>query len=520
MLDIILRNGTIIDGTGTGAFNGDVWIRGDKIVFVGKSEEEPPQAREIVDVTGYIVCPGFIDTHTHSDLALLWDRQHAPALMQGITTEILGQDGMSYAPLSKENLLMYSKYLAGSNGHAELSFDWNTVAEFRSKFNRCGINTAYLLPHSSLRLETVGMNDVLLDEEQLSKACAMLGQGLEEGAKGFSTGLSYYPHAYSDTSELIEFCKVAAKYGSVFAIHLRTVFRGEAFDPVCEAIEIAEKSGVKLHFSHYRTNIKTAGKTGFIMEKIDKAMSRGIDISLEIYPYSYGSSLGQMFLPRWTVEGGYYETLERMKEPEVKKRLAMEIDNKWKGFNAYFSYLNKNTSYMGMTFSDVARERNQTLGEMLTDIISEESLCVGFHDIPPEDDEVNRQIEQDALELLKRPNYMVGSDSILMGDNPHPRAFGTFPKFLRLSREYNYPLEQMINRMTKVPSDRFGLSGRGCLEQGNFADIVVFDYHNVADTAVPLRSRSAPIGIEYVLVNGKIAVRDNHVTGILAGYGI
>ncbi len=519
MLDIILKNGIIIDGMGSGAFNGDLWIRDGKIVFVGKHEGERPEVREMVDATGYVVCPGFIDTHTHSDLAILWDRQHAPALMQGITTEILGQDGMSYAPLSKENLLMYSKYLAGSNGQPDLSFDWNSVAEFRSKFNRCGVNTAYLFPHSSLRLETVGMEDVLLDEEQLDKACEILRQGCREGAKGLSTGLSYYPHAYSDTSELIRFCKVIAEYGGVFAIHLRSVFRGEAFDPVSEAIEIAEKSGVKLHFSHYRTNIKTAGQTGLIMEKIDKAMSRGVDISLEIYPYSFGSSLGQMFLPRWAVEGGYYKTLERMKDPEVKKRLSVEINNRWNGFNAIFTFLKKNTSYMGRTFNDVAMERNQSLGEMLADIIYEESLCVGFHDIPPED-KVSRQIEQDALELLRRPNYMVGSDSISMGDNPHPRAFGTFPKFLRLCRENSYPLEQMINRMTKVPSDRFGLNGRGSLKQGNFADIVVFDYHNVADTAVPLRSRSAPKGIEYVLVNGEIAVRNSHVTGVLAGYGI
>ena len=514
-VDIGIINGTIIDGSGAPGFLGNVLIRHGKIDYCGKPDAPLPAARRIIDAQGKIVCPGFVDTHTHSDLLLLWNRQHASALQQGVTTEIIGQDGMSYAPMSKENLHMYVRYAAGCNGHPNIDYDWQTGLQYMKKFKNCGINTAWLVPHCALRLETVGMQNIPLTGKYLEKAKNLLELTLREGAKGFSTGLSYLPNYFSDTSELIELCKVVAYYNGVFAIHLRTIFQGEPFDPIEEAFEIARKSGVKLHFSHFKTNLVTAGQIEKHMEKIDSAISEGLDISLELYPYAYGASLLQMFLPSWIMEGGLEKTLRRLSDSALRKKAEKEI-NTGNIPNSIFCNLPMHQEYLGMSFHEVAQYRGQSLGEMICDILLAEELCAGFYDQAPET-EMEKILENDCMKLLMRPDYMVGSDAIIAGEQPHPRAFGTFPKLLRLAREKNIPFETIINRMTQKPCDRFSLSNRGLLGAGKWADIVIFDPLTVSDTAKPENARTAPKGIDYVIVNGKIAVQHGAVTGILNG---
>lgn len=517
-MDILIKNGLVIDGTEKERYKADVYVKDGKIAAI-TTDSGAYEAHETIDASNKVVCPGFIDTHVHSDIMLLWDRQHANGLYQGITTEILGQDGLSYAPLGKENLMMYSKYLAGLNGNPDITWDWSTVEEYRRKFDgTVAINTAYQVPHGPLRLETVGMLDVPLVGDDLKKAKQLLDQGLKEGAVAFSTGLSYYPCSYSDTDELVELCKTVAENDSVYVTHTRSVFRDEPFDPVLEAIEIAERSGAKLHFSHFRTTPETAGRVDEVMKDIDKAYERGVDLSLELYPYPSGSGYAVIFLPPWAVEGGYEDTLTRLADPKLRDRMIEGINVNVIKCEGYFTHLPKNEQYIGKSFIEVANERGQSVPDMICDILLDEKLEVGFFSTPPFDDLATwEQINKDVLELLSRPYYMVGSDGIPLGKNPHPRAFGTFPRLLRFSREYNFNLEKMINRMTKVPADRFGLSDRGIVEVGKAADLVVFDPVKVTDTATYLLSRSAPVGISHVLVNGDVAVRDEKVTGIFAG---
>lgn len=518
MYDIVLQGGTVIDGTERQGFVADIALKDGKIAGIGKYSHN--EADLLIDAKDYVVCPGFIDTHVHSDVYLLWDRQHASALYQGVTTEILGQDGMSYAPLSKKNLEMYFQYLAGVNGNPDIPLNWSTVKEYRRKFDgTVAINTAYQVPHGALRLETVGFKDVPLVGKDLDKAKKLLAESIDQGAVALSTGLSYFPGSYSDTDELIELSKVLAKKDSIYVTHLRTVFKGERFDPVWEALEIGRKSGCKIHFSHFRTGPNNAGRVDELMKDIDQAYQEGLDLSLELYPYAYGSSTGVIHLPPWVVEGGYEETLNRLADKKLRHQIEKDIEKLFPVIEGVFSALpsGKNNDLLGLTFQQAANKRDTTVAKLLCDLLLEEKLAVGICGEPPKDSKIIEQIEQDCLELLERPYYMVGSDAIYLGENPHPRAFGTFPKLLRLCREKRFPLEKMINRMTMVPAERFGLCDRGVIQVGKAADVVIFDPNTVTDTATLENSRSAPVGIKHVIVNGKVAVHDGKVTGIFAG---
>lgn len=518
MYDILIKNGTIIDGTEKKSYVADLVVKDGAIVGIGHYSED--EAKRVIEAEGHVVCPGFIDTHVHSDVVLLADRQHAAGLYQGVTTEILGQDGLSYAPLSPENLRMYFKYLSGLNGTPDIPLDWSTVREYREKFDRTvAINTAYQIPHGALRLETVGFRDTPLVGKDMEKAKELLRVGIDEGAVAFSTGLSYFPGSYGDTEELIELSKVLAEKNSVYVTHLRTVFKGERFDPILEALEIGWKSGCKIHYSHFRTGPHNAGKVDELMKDIDDAYQKGLDVSLELYPYGFGSSTGVIHLPPWVVEGGYDATLERLADRSLRARIVQDIEKDFPRIDGAFSHLpsGKNLDLLGLSFQEASQVRGQSIPDLLCDLLLDEELAVGILGEIPNEQRVIDQIEEDLFSLLSRPYYMVGSDAIYLGENPHPRAFGTFPKLLRLAREKNFPLETLINRMTKVAADRFGLTDRGELAEGKAADIVIFDPKTVTDTATITNARSAPKGIRYVLVNGELAVQEEKVTGTLAG---
>ena len=526
MFDVLICGGLVIDGSGAPARPADIGIRGEVIESVGRLDGA--EAARIINAADLVVAPGFIDTHVHSDVMILADPQHAPKLCQGVTTEILGQDGLSYAPLSPANLQLYRRYLAGLNGNPDIAWDWSSVAEFRSRFERkVAINTAYLIPHGTVRLEVLGMRDVPLQGEALKKAQRLIEQGMEEWAVGFSTGLSYYPCSYSDTDELVELCRTVAGRQGVFVIHTRTVFRGAPYDPVEEALEVARRSDVKLHFSHFRTHPATAGRPDELLAPVDAAQAQGVDVTLETYPYPSGSSKVIMFLPMWAQEGGPDEILARLADPIQRRRIVAQMPNAivpsrgitWKDYVYSHIPSAKNRDLVGLDFVEAARRRGVgTPEELICDLLLEENLEVGFRGAPPAP-EVWDTMNRDLMQLYSRPNYTVGSDSILVGDKPHPRAYGCFPRLLgRLRRQYGGPtLEALINRATALPAQRFGLKDRGLLQPGKAADVVIFNPDTLTDTATYEDPKRFPVGVEYVLVNGQIAVEQGRPTGVLAG---
>ena len=529
MYDLILKNGIIYDGSTNPFYKADIGIIKDKIIEIGDLKNE--KFSDEIDASGLCIMPGFIDTHAHSDMILLHDRQHANGLCQGITTEILGQDGLSFAPLSFGKLNMYSKYLVGIYGYFEdLKLDFKNVAEYLYKFdNKTSINVAYNIPHGAIRLEAAGFNDVSLKGYALDKAKELMREGFEQGAVAFSTGLSYYPCFYSDTDELIELCKVCSEYDTAFVIHLRTVFRDTPINPIEEAIEIARRSGARLHFSHFQTDESNCGKAQEMMAPIEKAMDEGVKITVELYPYYSGSGFAVAFLPPWVSEGGYEATLKRLENPILRKKIIGGMNRKITiggmeentiPINGTFTHLKKNIKYVGMDFSDVAKERNQLIEDMICDILIEENLEVGFYGNPSMGIGKREQMDKDFIWLLSRPYFMVGSDAVPLGFNPHPRAFGTFPKLLKLAKQYGMSYENFANRTSSLPAKVFKLKNRGKIAKNYFADLVAFNPETVKDNATYKNSRRAPDGVEYVVVNGKIAVYKEKVTGLFAGQAI
>lgn len=521
MYDLLIKNIKIYDGNEGIPYIADIGIKGSYIDAIGNLETA--ESVDFIDGKGLSALPGFIDTHCHSDMALLYDRQHVNGLVQGITTELLGQDGLSYAPLSTDNLKMYTKYLGGLNGYyPDIPLDFNTVDEFLEKFHlKVAPNVAYQVPHGAIRLEAMGFLDKPLTGYALDKAKDLMRQAFEEGSVAFSTGLSYYPCSFSDTQEMIELCKVCAEYDVPLVIHTRSVFRDEPFDPNLEAIHIAKEAGCKLHFSHFRTSPANFGKTRELLDPIEKAIADGMKVTCETYCYYSGAGYGVIFLPLWAVEGGHDAILTRLADKSLREKICEGMRaNTIPPVQGTFTQLNKNEQYIGMSFEEVAKLRGQTNEDMMCDILLEEGLNVGYYSNPTDDEHIMEQLDKDFIELIKKPYYMVCTDSIPHGFRPHPRTFGTYPRFLRMAREQGVPLETMANRMAKIPADTFKLEKRGSIEIGNFADITILNEKTVTDTATYRDPRRSPKGIPYVIVNGKIAVYDEKVTGIINGHAI
>ena len=525
MFDIVISGATVIDGTGAPGVRADVGITGERIDAIDDLSQA--EASRVIEAPGLTLSPGFIDSHAHSDAALLVNPQHENGLRQGITTEILGQDGLSYAPLSAENYHIFSRYLSGVLETPPQDLDMSSVTSFRSHYHKkVAINTAYLVAHGAVRLETVGFHDLPLVGDALKSAQRLIREGIEQGAVGFSTGMSYHPNAWSDTAEMIELCRAAHEAGGVYVTHLRDVNTDRAFGGggVAEALEIGRRSGVRVHFSHFRTDASTAGRAADRVSLIDKAKAEGVDCTLELYPYPTGSTLPLSFLPSYAHEGGPDAIIERLKDPVERRRLAgyLEASDRKPLGETVLSYLPKNSELEGMSLPDIANRRGVSMGEALCDLLVEEDLQLCCWVTPPDSVAVWRQISRDCLELLSRPDYMVGSDSVHVGSVPHPRGHGCFPRLLgRLRREYGVlTLEQMVQRMTDSPARRFDLTHRGRIEKGYFADIVIFDAEHIIDNATYDDPRQFPSGIPYVLVNGQVAVDRERCTGVLAGQAV
>ncbi len=540
MFDVLIKDGTVIDGTGKPGTRTDVGIRGKNIAAV--ENLSAASGRYVIDATGLTVCPGFIDTHCHTEAALLNDPQHACGIRMGVTTEVLGQDGLSYAPLSPENYRMYSRFISGIYGLPPQDLDMSSVAAFRNHYHRkCSVNTVSLLPHCAIRISTVGFRDVRLQGESLDKARRIVHEGLEQGAAGISTGLGFFPAAYSDTEELVELGKIIADANAIFVIQERVfnIDRSSTGDGVAEALEVGRRSGAKMHLAHFFVRPSGAGGTNEtsgrrldinalsnrLMKKIDLARSEGVDITFDAYPYPSGSTTPTCRLPGWFVDGGTEEVLKRLDNKSERARLVSYLSNRHGNEieDVIWSYIGSDDNKMleGMSWRDAADQRGESVLEMMCNVMLEEKLNCGLVVAPPKSTVDWQTIESGIAALLERSDYMIGSDTIPIGEYCHPRAFGTFPRLLgRLRRRLGIPLEQLVQRMTSKGAERFGISKRGVLKPGNFADVVVFNADLINDLATYEDPRAYPVGIEFVTVNGRVAVDQGQCTGILAGEAV
>jgi N-acyl-D-amino-acid deacylase len=525
MFDLVLSGGTVVDGTGAPGYRADVGVSGETIAAIGDLRRA--EARRVIDATGLTVGPGFVDPHTHAEGALLTDPQHAMGLRQGITTEFLGIDGMSYAPLSGPNYHLYRRWLSGLLGEPPEDLDMSSVAAFRSHYHRkVAVNTAYLVPFATVRLEVVGFHDLPLRGDALGQARRLVREGLEQGAVGLSTGSKYYPGPWAETAELIALGETVREAGGVYMCEPRqaNLDRAHGGSGVAEGLEVARRSGVRLHFAHYRTAPATAGRIEQIMALIDPARAEGLDVTFDIYPYPTGSSVAVSYLPSWAQVGGPDAILGHLADPAGRRKIADALDHD-PGVplgQLVCCYVGRQKELEGVSLADLAARTGRTMGEALCDVLLEERLQVGHVAAPPQSVGIWRQTSQDCMTLLARPDYMVCSDITPAGSMPHPRSYGAFPRFLgRLRREFGgLSLEAMVHRMTDRAARRFGLTRRGRVETGWFADLVVFDADRVIDTATYDDPRQFPVGIPFVVVNGQVAVDHERVTGVLAGQAV
>ncbi len=517
MFRTLLTGGTIVDGTGSVGFRGSVAIDSDQIRIL-TGDVSSVSAEHTVDVSGCIVSPGFIDVHTHSDLMALGEPLNEPKSLQGITTEIVGQDGLGYAPLSDSNLTTMVRYYAGINGNPALNYNWRSMAQFLQRFEgTTALNIGSLIPNACPRLEVIGWDNRPATDQEVSRMQEMVARSMSEGALGLSSGLSYPPGVYATTDELVELCKTVAAHGGVYVTHVRYDLGDRAFDPFREAISIGQRSGCPVQLTHYATNYATRGRADRLLELVDTARMTGIDVTIDSYPWPAGSTVLHMCIPTWAHEGGPDALLERLKSPSVRDEMRP------RGPSALFNYsemvisaigTEKNKWCEGRTIAELAEERGSDPWDTVCDLIVEEDLYVSFYVFSGHMDDVKT--------IMRHNSQMFCSDGLRVGGRLNPRTYGTYPKVLgqMVRDEKILSLEQAIRKMTSFPAQRFGLQDRGILRDGMKADIVAFDPLTVSCTATFENPRQYPLGIEYVFVNGEMVVDRGRHTGATPGRAI
>jgi N-acyl-D-amino-acid deacylase len=513
MLDVIVRGGSLADGTGSPTLRLDVGIIGDRIAEVGRLDTEP--ASNVIDATNLTVAPGFIDTHSHSDVIMLAEPHCEAKIRQGVTTEIVGQDGLSFAPLSSEGIAFVRDYFGMVTGEPDIDWDWRTVGEYLDRVDRrVAVNVAYLVPHGALRFEAMGLDPREATPDELRTMRRASETALADGAVGLSTGLTYVPCCYSTTAELTALSVPFARAGRPYVVHGRR--QGDTvIDPLRETVEVARQSGVAAHISHLKAPRRHgSGRAGEMLSFLESARHEGIDITYDSYPYALGASALHNLLPSDYARATRADLLDRLRSPSGRSRLRALLDEGWlyEWRHVIVSSVSPvHADWIGRSIAAIADEQDRDALDVACELLVAEDLAVGILIVDT--------TEPDMEQILAHPLQMVGSDGILAGPNPHPRAHGAFARILgHYVRERKHlRLEDAVRRMTSYPAQRFGLRDRGIVRPGMAADLVVFNAATVRDTATVENGRSFAEGVHTVLVNGTAVLRGGAMTGQLPG---
>lgn len=520
MYDVIIRRGQVYDGTGNPWTRTDIGVKNGKIAAVGPLAGA--RGIEEIDARGLAVAPGFIDTHSHSDLLCTQPKVHKIKLLQGVTTELFGQDGISVAPVSEKTKPLWQKQLKGLNGDIG-DWPWESIADYLAFLEKATIagNAAYLVPHGAVRTLVMGFAGREATAEEMGKMRELVEIGMQEGAVGLSSGLIYPPNLFSNKEELIEICKGAATYDGCFVVHIRNE-SNHVLEALDEVIDVARKSGVRLHVSHFKVGgIINRDKYEQALAKMDAGRAEGIEITFDQYPYEAGSTVLHALLPPWMHAGGTEEMLERLQDPAIRQKIKKD----WQENDDYENFvLNcgweniiisdvttpENKLYENKNMEEVARMRQTAPAEAALDLLLEEKAGVTMI--------VRWGVEEDIMHGMRHPLQIVGSDGIF-GSKPHPRLYGTYPRVLgRYVREKKaLTLAEAIRRVSGAPAQLLRLQDRGLLREGHWADIAIFDPETVIDRATYESPLEEPEGIRHVLVNGTVAVKDSVYTGAAAG---
>jgi N-acyl-D-amino-acid deacylase len=524
MLDLKIVGATVIDGTGRSGARTDVGVRDETIVTIGDLSRE--SAGTVLNATGRVLAPGFIDMHSHSDWRLWGNRRAESKIRQGVTTEVVGNCGFSPAPVAAEfldEMRAFALYVPKG-----MDFAWRSVGEYLRAFDRDGtaLNVVQLVGHGTLRVAAMGFARRPPTAGELTTMQRLLADAMQDGAWGLSTGLIYAPGSYATTEEIVAVTRSAARYRGFYASHIR----GEGatlLDAVREAIQVGREAAIPVQISHVKAAGRPYwGKVADALALIDAARAEGLDIMGDVYPYTASSTSLRTALPDWVLEGGVAAMLKRLHDPRERQRIREDMERGggysivermgWE--NVMIAWCPRRKDAEGRRISEIAAARRldpiDAVFELLCDAEGVASMILFQLD------------EGDLTRALGHPQVMIGSDGSALATHgelgagkPHPRNYGTFPRVLgRYARDERVlSLTEAVHKMTGLPARRLGVRDRGEIRVGAKADLVVFDAKRVADQATYEDPHRYPVGIEHVVVNGRFVIKDSEHTGSLPG---
>ena len=516
MFDLKITGSQVLDGTGRPAFRADVGIQGDGIREIG--DLSAAEAKMVFDGTGKYVCPGFIDVHSHSDAYLLIEPSAPSKIFQGVTTEVVGNCGASAAP-------RVGRYSMPSDWRDKnYPGPWKTVAEYRQRLDQMkpAVHVVLLIGHNAIRAGIMGYEGRAAMDSEFKAMADLLAMSLDEGGAGLSTGLIYSPGRFAPPEEILGLAKVVARRGKIYASHMRSE-GSKLLEAIDETIDIGRQSGVRVQISH----LKTSGRKNWplidaALGKIRTAQAEGVEVASDRYPYTAACTDLDVILPDWASEGGREAVLTRLREPRTRKRirddLAASRDGQyWESVTVSTTHRADHKQFQGVPLLQVAKQLSKEPVDALLYLIDTDELRTGGFFFGMN--------EANMWKILGEPYVMLGSDASvrapggpLSNDHPHPRAYGTFPRFLRAALDAKtVPLPEAVRKMTSLAAEQFRLKDRGILATGKRADVIVFNPTEVRDMATYEKPHQFAKGIDLVVVNGVVTLRDGRLTGHRAG---
>jgi N-acyl-D-amino-acid deacylase len=517
MFDTVIKNGKVIDGSGNPWLAADVGIVDGKITKIGPIGNT--EARQIIDARGRFVCPGFVDGHSHSDLFILTEPEARQKVMQGITTENGGLDGMSVAPIRKQDVAGWRKHLSGLDGDPSIKWHWGSFADYLDVVDavKPSINFCSYVGLGTIRLMVMGMDARAAEAGEIDEMKKIAAAAMEQGARGISAGLIYPPSQYQSLAEIVEIAKVVRKHDGIFDVHMRSESDGIA-EAIEEVLEIGRRSEIPVLITHFKIRGKNNwGRAAELLQLLEKARREGVDVTVAQYPYTAGSTILHAVIPPWYHTKGPDHLLQTLRENRdaVKKDIAGRMD--WENFSAIVGWENikvssvaseANLPFEGKSIADIAAMRgNDDPADAALDLLVEENLAVGM---------INFGLsEPDVVEIMQSPTVSFITDGLLGGKMPHPRTYGTCPRILgRYVREQQVmSWEEAVRKMTSLPAQKLRLKTKGFLAENYDADVVVFDPATVMDRSTYEDPRQYPAGIDWVLVNGSVVVENGKHSG-------
>jgi N-acyl-D-amino-acid deacylase len=502
-------------------------VHGDQIAWLGRGGAPP--ARQFLPAEGLIVAPGFIDVHTHSDLSLLHSPRAEHKLLQGITTEVLGNCGLSVAPLPVGRRRAIQDYMAFLFGdEAGEDWPWSGLAEYLSQLEAAGpaVNALTLVAHGVVRLAVMGFDGRPAEPAEISAMEALVDQAMRDGAYGLSTGLQYPPGCYATLEELIQLARVAARHGGIYATHMRSQSTG-LLESVRDSIRVGREAGLPVEISHLLASGEPNwGAYDAALARIDQARMEGLDVTFDMYPYTAGCTMLRVILPTWVMEGGNKAALERLADPDGRRRIREDLGrphSDWDNISAMAGWHNlilvqlkraENQHWVGKSLAEIAKAVERDPLDAALDLLLSEGMEGTMVAFVSQDTNVRKAV-------LGRYG-MFGSDSLHTPEGlgmVHPRTYGAYPRYFAqyVREEGALRIEEAVRKATSTPAARFGLRDRGLLRPGMAADLVVFDLERMKDWATYQQPRLASEGVVHVLVNGVVELKDGVPTGERAG---